>query len=147
MTANSKSLFMKKRSSLWTFLIFSICSALLLSIVGCSTDSKEDAAALVEKISRIETNVIPGPGIIIKDRTAPRTTITERMEAYRVPGISIAVIKDFKIEWAKGYGVIEKETNDPITTDTLFQAASISKPVAPPPCTMWRQGSFPSMKM
>src|SRR5688572_28069357 len=44
-----------------------------------------------------------------------------------VPGVSVAVIKDFKIEWARGYGVMDASTNTPVTTDTLFQAASISK--------------------
>jgi CubicO group peptidase (beta-lactamase class C family) len=47
-----------------------------------------------------------------------------------VPGVSIAIIKDFKVVWAKGYGVADVETAAPVTTDTLFQAASISKPVA-----------------
>lgn len=126
MSTNSKSIIMVKKNALGMFIVFTVCGALLMSQVGCRSDSR----ALEEKISRIESNLIPGPGIIIKGRPPTRATIAERMEAYRVPGISIAVIKDFKIEWAKGYGVKDKESNDPITPDTLFQAASISKPVA-----------------
>jgi hypothetical protein len=38
-------------------------------------------------------------------------TLQELMQKYRVPGISIAVIKDFEIHWAKGYGVADVETN------------------------------------
>jgi CubicO group peptidase (beta-lactamase class C family) len=49
---------------------------------------------------------------------------------FNVPGVGVAVIKDFKIEWARGYGVMDASTNAPVTTDTLFQAASISKTVA-----------------
>ena len=49
---------------------------------------------------------------------------------FNVPGVSVAVIKDFKIEWAQGYGVTDAATNAPVTADTLFQAASISKTVA-----------------
>ena len=56
-------------------------------------------------------------------------TLQELMQKYRVPGISIAVIKDFEIHWAKGYGVVDVETNLPVELGTLFQAASISKPV------------------
>jgi CubicO group peptidase (beta-lactamase class C family) len=52
------------------------------------------------------------------------------MKKFNVPGVSVAVIKDFKIEWAKGYGVADVESGTPVTTDTLFQAASISKTVA-----------------
>jgi len=37
--------------------------------------------------------------------------LTERMEYYKVPGVSIAIINDFKIEWAKGYGVLEAGGN------------------------------------
>jgi len=47
-----------------------------------------------------------------------------------VPGVSVAVIKDFDIHWAKGYGVADVETGARVAPDTLFQAASISKPVA-----------------
>jgi CubicO group peptidase (beta-lactamase class C family) len=56
-------------------------------------------------------------------------TIADRMAYHNVPGVSIAVINDFEIEWAKGYGVLELGGNEPVTSDTLFQAASISKPV------------------
>lgn len=60
----------------------------------------------------------------------PTWTIADRMEHYGVPGMSIAVIRDYKIAWTKTYGVKNKETNEPITENTLFQAASISKPVS-----------------
>ncbi len=56
-------------------------------------------------------------------------TVAELLQRFRVPGISVAVIKDFKIHWAKGYGVADVETNRMVDTATLFQAASISKPV------------------
>jgi CubicO group peptidase (beta-lactamase class C family) len=52
------------------------------------------------------------------------------MEVFGVPGMSIAVIDDFKIAWTKGYGVTDVGSSKPVTTETLFQAGSISKPVA-----------------
>lgn len=56
-------------------------------------------------------------------------TIEELMEDLGVPGITVAVIKDFDVHWAKGYGVADVETGAPVDTETMFQAASISKPV------------------
>lgn len=56
--------------------------------------------------------------------------VTEGMKAYEVPGVSIAVIEGGRIEWARGYGVKEAGKPDPITPETMFQAGSISKPVA-----------------
>jgi CubicO group peptidase (beta-lactamase class C family) len=51
------------------------------------------------------------------------------METYQVPGLSIAVFAGHELAWAKAYGVKEPGSADAVTLDTLFQAASISKPV------------------
>jgi CubicO group peptidase (beta-lactamase class C family) len=52
------------------------------------------------------------------------------MAHHHTPGLSIAVIHQDEIEWAQGYGVKEAGKPEPVTADTLFQAGSISKPVA-----------------
>jgi CubicO group peptidase (beta-lactamase class C family) len=52
------------------------------------------------------------------------------LKQFKVPGVSIAIIKDFKVALAVAYGVADAETGAPVTTRTMFQAASISKPVA-----------------
>ena len=59
-----------------------------------------------------------------------RLDLLKLMQVYKVPALSIAVIDNFHIVWAKAYGVIEAGSNTPVTTRTLFQAGSISKPVA-----------------
>ena len=59
-----------------------------------------------------------------------QAAVERLLKQFNVPGVSIAIIKDFKVVWAKGYGVADVETGAPVTTDTMFQAASISKPVA-----------------
>jgi CubicO group peptidase (beta-lactamase class C family) len=68
--------------------------------------------------------------MVIKDQPIKKWNIVDRMKHYKVPGVSIAVINNYKIEWAEGYGVKEVGKEDVVTPDTLFQAASISKPVA-----------------
>jgi CubicO group peptidase (beta-lactamase class C family) len=52
------------------------------------------------------------------------------MQKLGVPGMSIAVIRDFDIHWSRGYGIADVSTGVKVEPDTLFQAASISKPVA-----------------
>ena len=58
------------------------------------------------------------------------STVEELMSRFHVPGVSIAVIKDFRIEWANGYGTMDVQTGAPVTVATMFQAASISKTIA-----------------
>jgi CubicO group peptidase (beta-lactamase class C family) len=57
-------------------------------------------------------------------------TLQQLMSDFGVPGVSIAVIQDFEILWARGYGIADIETRRAVDTETMFQAASISKPVA-----------------
>jgi CubicO group peptidase (beta-lactamase class C family) len=52
------------------------------------------------------------------------------LEKYGVPGASVALIEDSEIVWARGYGVKELGRQEWVTESTLFQAGSISKPVA-----------------
>jgi CubicO group peptidase (beta-lactamase class C family) len=52
------------------------------------------------------------------------------LKKFDVPGVSIAVSHDFRIAWARGYGIADVETGAAVAPETLFQAASISKPVA-----------------
>src|SRR5215471_1124447 len=57
-------------------------------------------------------------------------TLQQLMKTFKVPGLSVAVIDNYKIAWAKGFGVIGPGSSESVTTRTLFQAGSISKPVA-----------------
>jgi CubicO group peptidase (beta-lactamase class C family) len=76
-----------------------------------------------EKILQVEKNLV---GTIQLNGEAP-WTIAERMAHYKIPGLSIAVIQNYKLIWAKGYGWANDSLKVPVTTHTLFQAASISK--------------------
>ena len=80
--------------------------------------------------ARIE-RVVRGlrPSVEVSGRPV-RWSLEERMAHHRVPGVSIAVIEHGRVAWARGFGVRSVTTREPVTPATLFQAASISKPVA-----------------
>lgn len=81
-----------------------------------------------DRIRNIESIVVDIP---MGEKQPPiRLSLAALMELYKVPALSIAVIDDYKIAWAKGYGTIGTGSSAPVTTKTLFQAGSISKPVA-----------------
>lgn len=56
-------------------------------------------------------------------------TLKERMAFYNINAVSIAVIKNYKVEWVKAYGYADFGKKKLATTQTLFQAASISKSI------------------
>src|SRR4030095_4634441 len=55
--------------------------------------------------------------------------ISNLMEEAVVPGLSIAVIKDAKLFWRRGFGVKDSSSKEPVDNDTMFEAASVSKTV------------------
>jgi CubicO group peptidase (beta-lactamase class C family) len=67
--------------------------------------------------------------VVEKDDSHACQKLEDRMAANHVPGVSIAVIHNGAIEWAQGFGVAQLG-GGPVTPETLFQAGSISKPVA-----------------
>jgi CubicO group peptidase (beta-lactamase class C family) len=103
------------RRFVWTSLCF-------LS-VACST-----AHAQNSKLQRIEADAAEVP--VTAGEKPLQLSLADVMKAYNVTGMSIAVIEKYKIVEARGYGVIEVGSNTPVTTHTLYQAGSISKPVA-----------------
>ena len=90
--------------------------------------TNDAAAELAQRIARVENGFPPIP--LGENEQPLQVNLQKLMELYKVPGLSLAVIDNFKIVWAKGYGVTEAGGATPVTTMTLFQAGSISKPVA-----------------
>jgi len=105
--------------------MLSICVCILLC---CATRVSEYARkeGNATKIEQVENGLLP-PVLI---RGEKPYTLPERMIYYKVPGLSIAVIKDFKIEWVKHYGVMDGETQERVTDETMFGVGSLSKAVA-----------------
>jgi CubicO group peptidase (beta-lactamase class C family) len=65
----------------------------------------------------------------IQGRPKTKFSLEERVGHFHVPGFSIALVDDKELVWAKGYGITEAGGGQPVTEETIFQAASISKPV------------------
>lgn len=84
-----------------------------------------DAAA---HIAHIENGLLPA--VVIKGAPPKSLSLSERMAFYKVPAVSMAFFEHGQIVWARAFGVADVASHKPATPDTLFQAASISKPVA-----------------
>lgn len=95
-----------------------------LLLAGTLSASGQNATEL--RIKQVENSLAPG---VVYGDTIPRLNLEARMKETGVKGLSIAVIKDYKIDWAKGYGWADEASGRKVTTNTRFQAASISKSI------------------
>jgi len=82
--------------------------------------------ATEDQIHNVENGLLPP--VVIKGQPLIPMRLEDRMAHYKALGVSVAVIQDGRVEWARGYGV-QRSGGTAVTPDTLFQAASISKPV------------------
>jgi CubicO group peptidase (beta-lactamase class C family) len=105
-------------------IVFSTIAFLLIH-AACQNDKSAD---LPVEISAIEAGL--RPVIQVKGDSLIQYSIVERMEHYKVPGLSIAVVENGKVKWAKGYGIANSDSGTKVDVNTLFQAGSISKPIA-----------------
>src|SRR5436190_1748057 len=103
--------------------------ALLLGLLSVGLQSQVPAGAgrALGDASRIEH--LLRPGVHIADRTDTAFDLVDRMRLYHVPGVSLAIVDNFKIVFASGYGVTEFGGSKQVDTTTLFLAGSMSKPV------------------
>jgi CubicO group peptidase (beta-lactamase class C family) len=96
-----------------------------LSFTSCNNEKSIDASL---EIDTIENGLLPT--FQIKGDSIISYNILERMKHYNVPGVSIAIVENGEIKWAKGYGMANTDTKAIVDVNTIFQAGSISKPVA-----------------
>jgi hypothetical protein len=100
----------------------------LVCVCGLGHTQTKDGAAVGEKINRIENGLVAfTPGVPDTGQAREKLTLSQRMAHYKIPGVSIAVINNSKIEWAKGYGTLVAGETAPATTASMFQAASTTK--------------------
>ena len=98
----------------------------LCALTMATAEERTATLATDQLIEQVETGLTLGT----RFQGDPLDSIQDRMEHYGVPGVSLAVVKDNRVIWSKAYGVKDRDSGEPVTTDTLFQCASISKPVS-----------------
>ncbi len=109
-------------------LLLSIASAASLLPLAASQDASEPSLRLETPAARkaaVEVSLLPRDWV-----EGHAFGIDERMRILGVPGVSVAVIHNGQIDWAAGYGERDVISGAPVTAETLFQAASISKSVS-----------------
>ncbi len=106
--------------------IFTLAASLVsLSLFHSFAFAQSTAAA--QHAMRVETGLLPA--VVVRGGPSSSLTLSAEMARLHVPGVSIAVIHNGKIEWAKGFG-IKNPGGAAVTPETLFQAGSVSKPIA-----------------
>jgi CubicO group peptidase (beta-lactamase class C family) len=82
-----------------------------------------------DDIRNVENNLAPNAEYVIAGEPLERYSVSERMEYYKIPSLSIAVIYKGKMVWAKAYGYADVERKVKADVNTIYQAASISKSI------------------
>jgi CubicO group peptidase (beta-lactamase class C family) len=120
--------FMKFKSSTSFVQVAAIALSLIISSPAQSNPKRGPKDSDAARLQRVENGIPPIP---LSGTEPPlQLNLEKLMQLYKCPGLSVALIDNFKIAWAKGYGVTDAGSNKPVTVHTLFQAGSISKPVA-----------------
>ena len=101
---------------------------LLIIVFACSPQKETSNSELKDRIQRIENSLIPS--LQIAREEVARYNINDRLKELGIPGLSMAVVANGKVEWAKAYGMADSSENRRMTTETMLLAGSISKPVA-----------------
>lgn len=99
--------------------VFVFATCLLVGMQGLT--AAEDTNA---RMQQVENGLLRS--VRIKGQPVRKFKLAERMQYWHVPGVSIAVVSEGAVSWAKGYGIRDTD-GSAVTPETLFQAASISK--------------------
>lgn len=95
---------------------------LLLLGVACAAPA---AWAADPRLAAFESGL--RPAVEVNGATTIRWSLAERMAHYKVPGVSIAVIRQGDVAWARGYGLLAAGGKQAVDTDTVFSVGSLSK--------------------
>jgi CubicO group peptidase (beta-lactamase class C family) len=103
---------------------------ILSATLSCSGNHPNDRVK--QRIGRVENGLVEfaSPKDIFQVGPAKNEdlkTLAGRMKHYHTPGVSIAVIENFALDWARAYGVLKTGQEKPVDADSRFEAASTTK--------------------
>lgn len=99
--------------------------ASILLVAASVAFSSAVGATTPQVIVSMERSV--SPVLVIRGEKRAPVSLAQRMKQLNIRAVSVAVIRDGKLDWARAYGYADREWKIPATPDTLFQAGSISK--------------------
>lgn len=128
-----------RRIRSWPLPRYAACSALLLLApyaaamvaaepAAVAAPAAELPADVLARIGRVEQGL--SPRVVVKDAPNRTRSLSDRMAFHQVPAVSIAVVNNGRLEWARAYGVLDAGGERKVTPATLFQAGSVSKTVS-----------------
>jgi CubicO group peptidase (beta-lactamase class C family) len=100
-----------------------VLAASLAAFVPVQAQAPESAQDMIRKV---ESEIVQ----TIQIGTSSLKSVADKLKEMKIPGLSVAVVKGFAVHWAKGYGVRDSRTGEPVTEETLFQVASITKTIS-----------------
>jgi len=98
----------------------------LLTVAFTSCETQKSITQ--KRIKSVEKGLLKA--VYFTGEKPEKMSLAARMQFYRIPGLSIAFLDKYQIEWAKVYGQYDALKPDPLATDSLFQAGALSQPVA-----------------
>jgi CubicO group peptidase (beta-lactamase class C family) len=96
-----------------------------LMAAGCETRQE---SLMKSRIGKVEKGLLRA--IYLKGQRPEKLGLEARMQFYRVPGAGIAVMDRNGLEWTRSYGVQDAHSREPVTTNTMFQAGELGRPLA-----------------
>lgn len=97
----------------------SICLTMLFAIAAADADDSKNAS----------TEVLPTTGDAVESLAPLDAWMRAIMAEHRIPGGSLAVVKDGRLVYARGFGYADREAQTPVQPESLFRIASVSKPI------------------
>jgi CubicO group peptidase (beta-lactamase class C family) len=114
----------RKFASQWLLVSVLFLSAVILYLFSCQTPESITRS----RIKSLEKGLYRA--VYFKGQRPEKLRLLDRMAFYKVPGLTLAVMDRFQIEWVKTYGYKDIVQYRKLTPETAFQAGDLSQPVS-----------------